>query len=265
MTRHGLFFALFFLFIGLALQAQVAVNNNGNNPDQSAMMDIQSTDKGLLVPRMVVTDIDSDQTPVESPAEGLMIFNIGNTDDIPTGFYYWAGGKWNGVTSGESNFTINQQSQMFEAAEMFEDNPINSPSSINLQNANNYYGWREAEEGETFGTTTTDLEDEIADKIIVGQDGLYKIELCVSFAGSNNAQVEAAVFHTPLSTGTASKTRVRFLRKLASAGDIGTGSANGLIRLSQGDALDVRFSPTSWGETVDIYNMNFIVNKVGEL
>ncbi len=264
MLRSGLFIIIIFLLHTLPTQAQVAVNLHGDQPDGSAMMDIQSTDKGLLVPRMVITDVDSDQTPVENPAEGLMIFNTGSTDEIPTGFYYWAGGKWNGVTTGESIFTTNQQMQMFEAAELYEDNPISSPSTINLNSSNTYYGWVEAMEGETFGTTTTDLENLVADKIIVGQDGLYKIELCASFSGSNNAQIETVVFHTPVSTGVASKTRVRFLRKLASAGDIGTGSANGLIRLYEGDALDVRFSPTSWGEDLEIYNLNFIVNKVGE-
>lgn len=265
MTRHGIFLIAIMLLFSLPNQAQVAVNLNGAQPDGSAMMDIQSTDKGLLIPRMVITDVDSDQTPVESPAEGLMIFNTGSTDEIPTGFYYWAGGKWNGVTSGESNFTINQQLQMYEAAEMYEDNPINSPSTISLSNSNTYYGWVEAMEGETFGTTSTDLENLVADKIIVGQDGLYKIELCASFSGSNNAQIESAIFHTPLSTGAATKTRVRFLRKLSSFGDIGAGSANGLIRLHAGDKLDVRFNASTGGEDINIINLNFIVNKVGEL
>ena len=143
----------------------------------------------------------------------------------------------------------------------FCSNSINT--IINLQNSNSYYGWIQASEGETFGTTNTDLTNATADKIIVGQDGLYKVEICLSFAGTNNFEVEAAIFLTPLATGVAEITRVRFYRKLA-AGDIGSGSGHGLIRLLEGDALDLRFKPNSWGQIMEIYNVNFIVNKVGE-
>ena len=71
MKRFGLIPVLVFLFTFYTVHAQVAINNNGDGPDESAMMDIRSADKGLLVPRMVITDLDSDQTPVENPADGF--------------------------------------------------------------------------------------------------------------------------------------------------------------------------------------------------
>jgi hypothetical protein len=152
---------------------------------------------------------------------------------------------------------------MYEAAEMFESNDISSPSTIDLVKATNYYGWTEAEEGETFGTTTTDLEDIDADKIIVGEDGLYKIEFSLSFAGSNNFDLTAAVYLTPASTGASELTRIRFYRRLA-ATDIGNGSTHGLMRLQAGDAIDLRFNASNWGETLEVFNVDMIVNKVGE-
>ena len=154
--------------------------------------------------------------------------------------------------------------QMYEAAEMYEDNDLSSPSTIDLIKATNYYGWVLAAEGETFGSTITDLEDVTADKIIVGADGLYKVEVSMSFAGTNNFDLEAAIFHTPVTTGIAVVTKTRLYRKLGAL-DIGTGSTHGLIRLEAGDAVDLRFKAGTWGETIEIYNMNMIVNKVGEL
>jgi hypothetical protein len=248
----------------IGLNAQVAINNTGEGPVQSAILDVKSSDKGLLVPRMEINDVDSDQSPVESPVEGLLIYNTGTTDGIPKGFYYWSNSKWNGVTTGNSAFTVNQLLQMYEAAELYEDNSFGSPTTITMTNAGTYYGWVEATEGETFGNTSTDVTDATADKIIIGEDGLYKIEFCISFSGSNNSQVEGAIFNTPFLTGTPERSRIRFLRKLSSAGDIGSGSAHGLIRLYAGDKIDMRFKSNSWSETLDVYNVNFIANKVGD-
>ena len=61
----------------------VAINNNGTNPDNSAMLDISSTNKGLLMPRMTMAQRDS----IINPATGLIIFQV---DNIP-GFYFNAG------------------------------------------------------------------------------------------------------------------------------------------------------------------------------
>jgi hypothetical protein len=264
MLRHGLFLIIIFLLFTLPNQAQVAVNTDGTSPEDCAILDINAADKGVLFPRVSISDLDT-QTPIEGiMIDGLIVYNITETDGIQKGFYFWRESKWNLIKDGSSILTINEQMQMYEAAELYEDNELSSPSTINLQNSNNYYGWVEAEQGETFGSTTTDLENLIADKIIVGQDGLFKIEFCLSFAGSNNFQLEAAIFHTPLATGVAEVTRIRSFRKLAAL-DIGSGSAHGLIRLHQGDAIDIRFKPSAWGESISLYNINLIVNKVGEL
>ena len=159
--------------------------------------------------------------------------------------------------------TIQEQMQIYEAGELFEDNDFESPSTIFMPSHLNYYGWVEATEGETFGATTTNTEDPMADKIVIGQDGLYKVEFCISFSGSNNSQVEGAVWVDP-DEGNAYRSRVRFLRKLASAGDIGAGSAHGLIDLFAGDEVYILFKSNSDNETLNIYNVNFIANKVGE-
>jgi hypothetical protein len=65
---------LLFLLSGLSLQAQVAVNNDDSSPDNSAMLDVKSTSKGLLVPRMTAVQRDA----IASPATGLLIFCTDN-------------------------------------------------------------------------------------------------------------------------------------------------------------------------------------------
>lgn len=68
------------------LFSQVAINADGSPPDPSAMLDVKSTDRGLLIPRIS----NSDRNQIPSPATGLMIYNT-TTNQI--NFYngnFWA-------------------------------------------------------------------------------------------------------------------------------------------------------------------------------
>ena len=80
---------LFFVFgtmlccIAFRLSAQVAVTTDGTAPDNSAMLDVKSNVKGVLMPRMT----QSERNAIISPANSLMIYQ---TDGVP-GYYYNAG------------------------------------------------------------------------------------------------------------------------------------------------------------------------------
>ena len=77
---------LIFILIAYANSySQVAINNTGNAPDGSAMLDIQSTASGLLIPRM--TEIERDD--IDNPAIGLLVFVTDNNN-----FYYYDGTNW---------------------------------------------------------------------------------------------------------------------------------------------------------------------------
>ena len=74
------------------LYAQVGINTDGSQPDNSAMLDIKSTDKGILIPRMTQSQRDA----INAPATGLVIFQ---TDNTP-GFYFYDGSAWQLIESG---------------------------------------------------------------------------------------------------------------------------------------------------------------------
>jgi len=78
-------YRILFLFciVGISLSAQVSFNASGAPADPSSAVDIQDTQKGLLIPRM--TKIQRDQIP--SPATSLLLFQ---TTDSP-GYYFNAG------------------------------------------------------------------------------------------------------------------------------------------------------------------------------
>jgi len=59
------------VFLILNVSAQVGINNDGSQPNNSSMLDIKSTEKGFLPPRMNTTQRDA----IGLPATGLIIFN----------------------------------------------------------------------------------------------------------------------------------------------------------------------------------------------
>lgn len=64
----------------------VSINNTGTAADSSAMLDVNSDTKGLLIPRMTAQQ----RTAIASPATGLLIYQT-NGD---AGFYYYNGTNW---------------------------------------------------------------------------------------------------------------------------------------------------------------------------
>jgi microcystin-dependent protein len=52
--------------------AQVGINDDASSPDASAMLDIKSTSKGVLIPRMTTLQ----RTNINSPATGLLVFDL---------------------------------------------------------------------------------------------------------------------------------------------------------------------------------------------
>ena len=74
------------LFTALSTMAQVAINTDGTNPDASAMLDVKSTNAGLLPPRMTTAE----RNAISSPADGLVIFNT--TSNC---LEFYAAGYWN--------------------------------------------------------------------------------------------------------------------------------------------------------------------------
>lgn len=85
MKKHILpvFILLLICFPGFA---QVSINTDGSSPDAGAMLDVKSTSKGLLIPRMTAGQRGS----ISAPATGLMVYQT----DGSSGFYFYNGSVW---------------------------------------------------------------------------------------------------------------------------------------------------------------------------
>ena len=71
------------LICGSMFAQSVGINNDGSSPAGSAMLDVSSTNKGLLAPRMTAVQ----KAAIASPATGLLIYQTDGT----AGYYYNSG------------------------------------------------------------------------------------------------------------------------------------------------------------------------------
>jgi len=132
------------LLCGQKSNAQsLAINTDGSTANTSALLDIKSTDKGVLIPRMSRTE----RNAIASPATGLLIFQNG-PDSI--GFHYYDGTKWTWLVSNSNADSLAWRTKgntgTTDAANFIgtiDDVPLNIK-------VNNQRSGRIASSGETF-------------------------------------------------------------------------------------------------------------------
>lgn len=85
-SRFLLFFwTIFFAVFGSAVALSQAVGIGTTMPNSASVLDIQSTNKGLLIPRMTAAQ----RNAIASPANGLMVY-----DTDFSSFWYYGAGQW---------------------------------------------------------------------------------------------------------------------------------------------------------------------------
>ncbi len=104
-----LMLAVLMLCLGLPqiAGAQVKIGDNPEAINPNALLELESTNKGLLAPRVALTDAAS-AAPLTAPVpSGMIVYNSGSA--LAAGFYFWNGTKWLAVQtseSGRSNFVL---------------------------------------------------------------------------------------------------------------------------------------------------------------
>lgn len=100
--------AAFFILAGITsvttLWAQLKVGDNPTTINPSAVLEVESANKGLLIPRINLTATNSN-TPIGSWVQGLLVYNLANSGTAPNNvvanqFYYSNGSHWVAVGSG---------------------------------------------------------------------------------------------------------------------------------------------------------------------
>lgn len=95
------FYALYFTLVILssnAISQNVGINATGAAPNASAMLDVDATNKGLLIPRVALTSTTSNAPIGAGIANSLLVYNTATAGTAPNnvtpGYYYWDGTSW---------------------------------------------------------------------------------------------------------------------------------------------------------------------------
>lgn len=93
-----------YAFIGLTMMTVVTYAQKSNvgigttKPDESAVLDVNSTSKGFLMPRMTLQQ----RNTIQNPAKGLIVYQT----DMLSGFYYYNGTEWKSMSTNNSENSV---------------------------------------------------------------------------------------------------------------------------------------------------------------
>ena len=98
MKTLSIWAVLLFTFVTLNLKGQVVIVTDDasyTTPASGAMLDVKSTNKGFLAPRVSLISI-TDVATILSPTAGLLVYNTNAsiTNGKGIGYYYWDGTNW---------------------------------------------------------------------------------------------------------------------------------------------------------------------------
>jgi polyhydroxybutyrate depolymerase len=97
-------FIFLLLFFVNSINAQsVGINTSGSAPDSSAILDIKSSGKGVLFPRVLLTSL-TDSITIRKPVISLLVFNTNRNLPGGAGFYVWNGKSWDVIISTANEF-----------------------------------------------------------------------------------------------------------------------------------------------------------------
>ena len=95
LPRKSLLF-FFCIFTSALFYAQVGINTT--SPGSGAMLDVTSTNKGILIPRVALTSTASSSPITPAPTTSLLVYNTATSGSgataVTPGFYFWSGSTW---------------------------------------------------------------------------------------------------------------------------------------------------------------------------
>lgn len=122
------------------LKAQVSISSTATTPDASAMLDVKSNSKGILIPRTSTVS----RVAIVNPAKGLMVY-----DTTTSSFWFHNGIAWNEVTVNSNVWAVNGNSSTNPAINYLgtsDSQPLNikvhslPAGKIDEASANSFWG-----------------------------------------------------------------------------------------------------------------------------
>jgi len=233
--------------------SQVGINPSGSSPHPSAMLDVSASDKGLLIPRVSLIAVGDNLNPINNPAQGLLVYNLNST--LNDGFYVWTGSSWSALAT--MDLVMHSLIDLDESAfgEMYEFHEIGSYTPIDLTNDGAWHGWGSGITGDT-SLVFSDISGGIK-RLNAETGGYYEVE----FSGSIQAQSGNVVFDVALFKNDSIQNDLRARTECHEPAASESCTFSGIIELSAGDYLDVRFAGTQ-NKEIRLEFVNLSIRKI---
>lgn len=274
-TLRKLYILLLLLFSSYVLSAQVLITDevteSPSTIDPNALVEMRTTSVsdpgGLIIPKVDFAYSGGEVIleNMETPTDGIMVFNIGTNVDKGLWYYDEELGRWVIYTKPGSMFSasIDNYGEYYQAepSGLVVDVPIAS-----------WLPWNSASyDPVAMGSRFDPLDDYLVDigggvllpsDVLVANDaGIYQVSLYSVFMRmSTNMSFEATLHINDLP-----QYKLRMITTLQSNGSYVSASANGIISVQAGDVIDIRFKALpGLGGQVELYNMNMTLEKIGD-
>ena len=127
------------LFFVLPIMAQAQVGIGTTDPNPSSILDVTSSDKGFLPPRVALVEASS-SAPLLSHVEGMVVYNTITQHDVVPGLYVNNGTKWLKLApekaylckSFNGNITLNSTTNYTEILRIEDFAPMNNQVRISV-------------------------------------------------------------------------------------------------------------------------------------
>jgi hypothetical protein len=89
------------LFLHFTVRAQVKIGDNSTTINSASLLEMETTNKGFVLPRVSLTDVNSSSPLASGLLTGTIVYNTNAsaTGGSGAGIYYWDGSKWNFLTN----------------------------------------------------------------------------------------------------------------------------------------------------------------------
>lgn len=178
MKKSSFFIVMLLLNSGL-LFSQVAVNTDGSLPDNAAMLDVKSSDLGILFPRLS----DDARNAIPSPVTGLLLYNISSNL-----LNYFNGSEWFQLESSvSSTATGSYRPGGGVAVNEIPGTPPDSSAILDVDNPSRGVLIPRTTQGSVSAPVTGLIIYNSVTNLINYYDGSEWLELCATSTGTSGA------------------------------------------------------------------------------
>lgn len=171
------------LLTSVTFAQSVGINADGSAPDASAMLDVKSTTKGFLPPRLT----QQQRTAIPGAATGLLVYQT----DGSSGYYFFDGTSWVQLNAGTTESTPSGIIQQFGGSTAPSGYLICDGSAVSRTTYSSLFAAIGTSYGAGDGSTTFNLPD-LRQRVPVGKHSSGTFSMLGSTGGAENTTLSVS-------------------------------------------------------------------------